>query len=68
MEAASFKVEGMTSAHCDRIKAGLGALTGVKDVQVSVEDKTVAISHDPKLISRKKLRETLEFKGYNVVS
>ena len=69
MQNVVFKVEGMTCAHCqNRIKKAITNLTGVSNVVVNLEDKTVIIDSNPSLISELQLRETIEHAGYDVVS
>lgn len=69
MQNIEFKVEGMTCGHCESaVKKAVSGLTGVNHVDVSLTEKTVKIDHDPDLISEKKIRETIEHEGYDVVS
>lgn len=69
MQNIIFKVEGMSCSHCEnRVKKAVGHLTGVVSVHVSLADKTVAVDHDPTVISEIKIRETIEHEGYDVVS
>jgi copper chaperone len=69
LDATRFTVEGMSCGHCEkRIKDSLCHLTGVNNVEVSLDQKTVTIKHDGSLISQQKLRETIEHEGYDVIS
>jgi copper chaperone len=69
MDETRFIVDGISCGHDkDKIKKGISQLTGVRNVDVSLSDKTVTIHHDASLISEQKLRETIEHEGYNVIS
>jgi copper chaperone len=69
MQNIVLKVEGMSCSHCEnRIKKAVGKLTGVSGVNVSLQDKTVSIDLDPTLIDPVKIRQTIEYEGYDVVS
>lgn len=69
MQNIVFKVEGMSCAHCEnRIKKAITNLTGVSNVVVSLDDKTVTVDSNPSLISEIQIRETIEHAGYDVVS
>lgn len=69
MQNIVFKVEGMSCSHCEnRIKKAVGHLTGVSNVSVSLQDKTVSVDLDPELLDPIKIRQTIEHEGYDVVS
>ncbi len=58
-------VTGMSCMHCVKaIKAALGQLDGVKDVQVDLEAKTVSVDYDESLINRDVLVKALGEAGY----
>jgi len=69
MQSVVFKVEGMSCGLCvNRVKKAVGQLTGVSDVDVSLQGKTVTVRLDPTLIDPVKVRQTIEHEGYDVVS
>lgn len=61
------KVEGMACNHCAHvIKAELSEIEGVKEVVVSLEEKTVTVEHEGN-VAESKLKESIEGLGYEVV-
>ena len=69
MEKNVLKVEGMSCGHCEnRVKKAVGNLTGVGSVDASFKEKSVTIEFDPSVIDLRKIRETIEHEGYDVVS
>ncbi|MFR8104798.1 MAG: heavy-metal-associated domain-containing protein [Clostridia bacterium] len=61
------KVEGMACNHCAHaIKAELSEIEGVKEVVVSLEEKTVTVEHEGN-VAESKLKESIEGLGYKVV-
>lgn len=61
------KVEGMACNHCAHaIKAELSEIEGVKEVVVSLEEKTVTVEHEGN-VAESKLKESIESLGYEVV-
>lgn len=68
MQKIILNVEGMSCSHCEnRVKKAVGALAGVKSVDVSLEDKTVSVELDPSAVSENKIKEAIEEQGYDVV-
>lgn len=68
MEKITLHVEGMSCSHCEnRVKKAVGALNGVKGVDVSLKDKLVTVEADTSLVAEKQIKETIEEQGYDVV-
>lgn len=68
VEKITLNVEGMSCSHCEnRVKKAVGALAGVKSVDVSLKGKTVAVELDPSAVSEDKIKEAIEDQGYQVV-
>jgi copper chaperone CopZ len=67
METRSVVVTGMTCEHCARaVRAEVGALAGVAEVQVDVAGGTVRISGAP-LPGDEALRDAVAEAGYQLV-
>lgn len=68
MENIVLKVEGMSCQHCvGAVKKAVGALAGVKSVDVDLAGKTAAVEFDPKACSVESIRQAIEDQGYDVV-
>lgn len=62
-------VEGMSCEHCVKtIRAMVGALPGVADVSVDLNQKTVTVNHDPTQSPLDKIKLEIEDQGYEVVA
>ena len=69
MEKIVLNVEGMSCMHCEnRVKKAVGALAGVKSVDVSLADKKVTVELDASAVSEKQVKEAIEEQGYDVVA
>ena len=67
MQTVLLNVEGMSCSHCEKaVKNAVGALAGVKNVAVSLKDKTVTVEHDPDKTPVEKIRQEIEEQGYEV--
>ncbi len=67
MQKVIINVEGMSCAHCERaVKNALGAMAGVKSVEVSLKDKTVTVEYDTEVASLKAIKEAIIEEGYEV--
>lgn len=67
MEKVLLNVEGMSCSHCEKaVMKAVGALTGVKNVVVSLKDKTVTVEHDPDKASLEQIKHEIEDQGYEV--
>jgi len=60
-------VEGMTCNHCKMsVEQALKTLDGVKEAQVDLAAKTVAIEFDPGTVNEEGLKKTISATGYEV--
>ena len=67
MQTVIIKVGGMSCAHCEKaVKNALGAMAGVKSVEVSLKDKTVTVEHDASVSSLEALKAAIIEEGYEV--
>jgi len=67
MEKMILNVEGMSCGHCvSAVNNALGALDGVTEVQVSLEDKTVAFQYDKDKVTLDQIKAAIEEEGYDV--
>ena len=68
MEKKVLNVEGMSCSHCvNAVTKALTALGGVSSVDVSLENKTVAVDYDADKVSLDAIREAIEEEGYDVI-
>ena len=68
MEKKVLNVEGMSCSHCvNAVTKALTALDGVSAVDVSLENKTVAVDYDADKVSLDAIREAIEEEGYDVI-
>ncbi len=68
MEKKVLNVEGMSCSHCvNAVTKALTALDGISSVDVSLENKTVAVDYDADKVSLDAIREAIEEEGYEVV-
>lgn len=62
-----FNVGGMSCSHCENaVKKAVGALDGVNSVEVSLENKTVAVDYDDSKVDLKDIKEAIDDQGYEV--
>lgn len=67
MEKTILNVEGMSCEHCVKsVTSAVSVLSGVQNVNVSLENKTVEITHDGSTTIQK-FKEEIEDQGYDVV-
>lgn len=67
LETANLTVEGMSCGHCvGSIKNSVGALNGVKQVNVDLMSKKVVVEYDPQRINTQTIKNTIEDQGYEV--
>ena len=63
----TLEVEGMSCNHCVMsVKKAAGEITGVFDVKVDLEGKTVTVEYDPGLVAIQAVIEAIEDQGYDV--
>lgn len=66
-ETRSFKVAGMTCNHCKlAVKAAVGQLNGVDNVNVDLQAARVDVTYDTGVIDAKTIAEAIELTGYKV--
>lgn len=57
-------VEGMSCSHCVRaVETEIGRISGVRDVKVNLEKKTVIVEHDD-LVSNEDIAEAISEAGF----
>ncbi|MBN2739165.1 MAG: copper chaperone CopZ [Spirochaetales bacterium] len=66
---SEIKVEGMSCQHCVMaVNKAVKALAGVESVEVSLENKLVAVQYDENLSSLESIYEAIEDQGYDIVN
>lgn len=69
MDKSILNVDGMSCEHCVKtITTVVGALSGVSDVTVDLEGKTVTVEHDSAQAPLDKIKAEIEDQGYDVVA
>ena len=62
------KVEGMSCEHCVKaVQKAVGALPGVENVLVELENKTVMVKYNPLQSALDRIKEEIDNQGYEVV-
>lgn len=65
MKTIILKVEDMACSHCEHsINVALGKLSGIKEVNASIETKSVTVTYDQEVISLEKIKEIIKSEGY----
>ena len=60
-------VNGMSCSHCENaVKKAVGAISGVTDVTVNLDAKTVEVTHDEN-VNVGSIKAAIEEEGYGVV-
>lgn len=60
-------IAGMSCGHCvESIKNAVGALQGVKNVEVDLQGKTSSVTFDATVISEQIIKATIEDQGFEV--
>jgi copper chaperone len=63
------RVDGMSCEHCVKtVKNAVGALSGVANVAVDLNAKTVTVDYDPTQSALDKIKFEIEEQGYDVVT
>jgi copper chaperone len=66
MTVVTYRVDGMTCGHCvSTVKAAVGALPAVRDVEVDLATGTVTVTGTP---SEASVKQAISDAGYGVVS
>lgn len=68
MATATVNVEGMSCAHCKAsVEKGLNNLSGVNEVSVDLDGKSVTVSYDDSAVDLTSIKKVIEQEGYTVV-
>jgi Cu+-exporting ATPase len=68
MTRTTLNVEGMSCGHCQMaVTRAVRALSGVEEVQVSLEDKTVTVGYDELKVGLEAIKQAIHGQGYQVV-
>lgn len=60
-------VQGMTCGHCEKaVKSAVSGLTGVSNVSVDLDKKSVSITFDEDETNIVEIKEVIEDQGYTV--
>lgn len=66
MEKVVIQVEGMSCEHCVRaIKGAVGALSGVQNVSVDLDTRSVTVDYDPGRVTLDDIKEEIRDQGYD---
>jgi copper chaperone len=69
MEKTILNVDGMSCDHCVKtIKKAVGDLSGVSEVEVDLDKKTVTVTHDPSLSPIDRIKAEIVDVGYDIVA
>jgi copper chaperone CopZ len=67
MKNAKFTIDGINdNQSVSMIKDTIEGFTGVNSVDLSENNKTLLVNHDPTLISEEKIKQAIEIKGFSV--
>lgn len=67
METTVLRIEGMNCDHCKKaVTDALQELTGVKSVEVELNDGTATVAYDPAQSAEETLKEAVKAAGYAV--
>ena len=67
MKKIELVIEGMHCQGCvKRVENALGALDGVNDVKVELEDKIATVEYDTQKVSLEEIKEAIEDIGFSV--
>jgi len=67
MEHVTLTVGGMSCGHCVKaVEGSVGALAGVKQVSVKLEEGKVDVEFDANIVSLSIIKETIDDQGYDV--
>ncbi|MCL1932105.1 MAG: copper ion binding protein [Treponema sp.] len=67
MENKTLKVTGMSCNHCvNAVNNALGAIAGVADVSVSLQDGAVSFKYDPALAPIEVIKAAITEEGFEI--
>jgi copper chaperone len=67
MDDITLNVSGMSCEHCVKaVNNALSAISGVKNIKISLKDGKVSFSHDPAKAPLDKIKAAITEEGYEV--
>ncbi len=67
MQNVTLTVEGMSCGHCvNSIEGSVGALAGINEVKVILDEGLVEVSFDETQVSLDQIKETIDDQGYEI--
>lgn len=64
-KSVKISIEGMSCMSCvANVKKTLSSIDGVKEVNVSLQDKNATVKHDPKKVTPEQLKNNINKMGY----
>ena len=67
MEKVILNVSGMSCGHCVKaVEGSVGALNGVKEVNVQLSEGKVEVDFDPAVVTVEAIKDIIDDQGYDV--
>ena len=67
MEKVILNVSGMSCGHCVKaVEGSVGALNGVKEVNVQLSEGKVEVHFDPTVVTLEAIKDIIDDQGYDV--
>lgn len=67
MEKVILNVSGMSCGHCVKaVEGSVGALNGVKEVNVQLSEGKVEVDFDPTAVTVEAIKDVIDDQGYDV--
>ena len=67
MQKEILNVKGMSCGHCVKaVEGSVGELSGVQSVQVTLDERKVAVEFNPSVVTLETIKETIDDQGYDV--
>ncbi len=64
----TINIEGMSCSHCQNaISSAIRSLPGVKEVEVSLENKNAVVTFDNAVLSLAAIKAAVEDEGYRII-
>ena len=61
-------IEGMSCSHCQNaVSSAIRSLPGVKEVEVSLENKNAVVTFDDAVLSLAAIKAAVEDEGYRII-
>ncbi len=68
MKVETICIEGMSCSHCQKaVSNAIRSLSGVKEVEVSLESKNAVVTFDDAVLSLTAIKAAVEDEGYCIV-